>query len=42
MYKAVIKKMQNLPDFEIEKIDFFEKIPDNVTYPEIYEQILKK
>lgn len=42
MYKAVIKKMQKLPDFEIEKIDFFEKIPDNVTYPEIYEQILKK
>lgn len=42
MYKTIIKKMQKLPDFEIEQIDFFEKLPDNVTYPEIYKQILKK
>ena len=39
MYKTIIKKMQK---FEIEQIDFFEKLPDNVTYPEIYKQILKK
>lgn len=42
MYKAEITKMDNLPNFEIKKVDFFEKIPTNVTYPEIYEEILKK
>ena len=34
--------MEKLPDFEIEEIAFFDKLPKNVTYPEIYEKILKK
>ena len=42
MYKAVITKMQKLPDFEIKEIDFFEKLPNNVTYPDIYAKILKR
>lgn len=42
MYKAEITKMENLPNFEIKQVDFFEKIPTNVTYPEIYEEIFKK
>lgn len=42
MYKAEINKMVNLPNFEIKQVNFFEKIPDNVTYPEIYAEILKK
>ena len=42
MYKGTITKMEKLPDFEIEEIAFFDKLPKNVTYPEIYEKILKK
>ena len=42
MYKAEITEMENLPKFEIKEVNFFEKIPDNVTYPEIYSEILKK
>lgn len=42
MYEAEITKMEKLPSFEIKKVNFFEKIPDNVTYPEIYAEILKK
>lgn len=42
MYKAEITKMEQLPNFEIKQVDFFEKIPVNVTYPEIYAEIFKK
>lgn len=42
MYKAEITKMGNLPNFEIKQVNFFEKIPNNLTYPEIYTEILKK
>lgn len=41
MYKGTITKMEELPDFEIKEIKFFDKLPKNVTYPEIYEKILK-
>lgn len=41
MYKGTISKMEPLPDFEIEEIKFFDELPQNVTYPEIYEKILK-
>ena len=42
MYKAEITKMENLPNFEMKQVNFFEKIPNNVTYPEIYEEIFKR
>ena len=42
MYKAEITKMENLPNFEIKQVGFFEKMPTNVTYPEIYAEIFKK
>ncbi len=42
MYKGLITKIEKLPEFEIEKINFFEDLPNNVTYPEIYAEILKK
>ena len=42
MYKSEITKIENLPNFEIKLVNFFEKIPDNVTYPEIYAEIFKK
>ncbi len=41
MYKSKITKMESLPNFEIKEIDLFDKLPDNVTYPEIYAKILK-
>lgn len=41
MYKGTITKIDKLPDFEIEEIEFFDELPKNVTYPEIYEKILK-
>ena len=31
--------MEKLPDFEIKEVKLFEEIPNNVTYPEIYEKI---
>ena len=33
IYYADIKIIGELPNFEIEKIEFFEEIPDNFTYP---------
>lgn len=42
MYKGIITQIEKLPDFEIEEIGFFDELPDNVTYPEIYAEILKK
>lgn len=35
-------KVRKLPNFEIEKIDLLERIPDNWTYPEIQPKLLKK
>lgn len=41
MYEGTINKMGKLPNFEIEEIRLFDRLPENVTYPEIYEKILK-
>jgi 8-oxo-dGTP diphosphatase len=35
LYFADITKFEELPGFEIEKIELFENLPDNWTYPEI-------
>ena len=42
MFEADILDFENLPNFEIEKIEFFDKIPNNLTYPEIYKELFKK
>lgn len=42
LHEANITKIGQLPEFEIEEINFFDTLPDNLTYPEIYEKILKK
>ena len=42
LYESSITKFTELPNFEISGIKFFEIIPDNVTYPETYQEILKK
>ena len=31
---AEVKKFDKIPDFEIEKIEFFDDIPENLTYPD--------
>ena len=42
MFEANILDFEDLPNFEIEKIDFFDTLPANLTYPEIYSELLKK
>lgn len=38
---ANIKKIEKLPDFEMERIEFFEEGPDNLTYPDTYHLFLE-
>ena len=40
LYKGTIIKLEELPHFEIKEINFFDELPNNVTYTEIYEKIL--
>lgn len=40
LYYAEIKKFEQLPEeFEMEKIEFFDTFPSNVTYPNIYPKL---
>jgi 8-oxo-dGTP diphosphatase len=42
LYYADITKFEELPGFEIEKIELFDKLPDNWTYPDIQPKLLEK
>ena len=42
LYFADITKFEELPGFEIEKIELFDNLPDNWTYPEIQPKLLEK
>lgn len=42
LFKGEITKMNKLPNFEIKEVKLFDELPENVTYPEIYKEILKK
>jgi 8-oxo-dGTP diphosphatase len=42
LYFADIIKFEKLPGFEIEKIELFENLPDNWTYPEIQPKSIEK
>lgn len=42
LFYAEIKAFKNLPDYEIERIDFFDEIPEELTYPEIQPRLLEK
>ncbi len=42
LYFADILKFDTLPGYEIEKIEFFNTLPDNWTYPEIQPKLLEK
>ncbi len=42
LYYADISKFEELPDFEMEKIEFFDSLPKNWTYPEIQPKLIEK
>jgi len=42
LYYADINEFEKLPGFEIEKIEFFDMLPDNWTYPEIQPKLIEK
>lgn len=42
LYFADINKFDELPGFEIERIQLFDVLPDNWTYPEIQPKLIKK
>jgi 8-oxo-dGTP diphosphatase len=42
LYYSDIKEFDKLPDFEIEKVEFFDQLPDNWTYPEIQPVLLQR
>lgn len=42
LYYADINKFEELPGFEIEKIELFDKLSDNWTYPEIQPKLIEK
>ena len=42
IFYAEIESLNDLPDSEIEKIDFFDGLPDDLTYPLIQPFIFKK
>lgn len=42
LYYADISKFEELPDFEIEKVELFDSLPENWTYPEIQPKLIEK
>ncbi len=42
LYYADIFKFEELPDFEMEKIELFDSLPQNWTYPEIQPKLIEK
>ena len=42
LYFADITKFEELPVFEMEKIELFNNLPDNWTYPEIQPKLMEK
>lgn len=42
LYFADITTFEELPGYEMEKIELFDKLPDNWTYPEIQPKLLEK
>ncbi len=42
LYFADILKFEEIPSFEMEKIELFDSLPDNWTYPEIQPRLLEK
>jgi 8-oxo-dGTP diphosphatase len=42
LYFADITKFEELPGYEIEKIELFDELPDSWTYPEIQPKLIEK
>lgn len=42
LYFAEIQEFFSLPDFEMERIDFFDAVPGELTYPEIQPALMRK
>ena len=42
LYRAVITIFGPLPDFEMEKVAFFDNLPKNLTYPDIQPTLIEK
>ncbi len=42
LYYADISKFKELPDFEMDKIELFDSLPENWTYPEIQPKLIEK
>lgn len=42
LYYADIKEFEDLPSFEMERIEFFDKLPDSWTYPEIQPKLIER
>lgn len=42
LYFADITKFEELPGYEMEKVELFDKLPDRWTYPEIQPKLLEK
>ena len=41
LFFAEVYDVEKLPNYEMEKIFLFEKLPSNLRYPEIYKELLK-
>ncbi len=42
LYKAYIDEIGTIPEFEIGEIGFFDRLPENLTYPQIQPILLNK
>lgn len=42
VFFAEIKRLGDLPESEMEKISFFDWLPESLTYPDIYKKLFKK
>lgn len=42
LYYADVKRLDDLPDFEMEGIYFFDRLPDKLIYPSIHPKLFEK
>lgn len=42
LYYADIEEIKELPNSEIERIELFEKVPENLTYPSMYPELMDR
>lgn len=42
LYFAEVQEFFALPDFEMERVEFFDALPENLTYPQIQPKLIQK